>query len=92
MRFGIIILHPCSYNIYWFCKNRCSERHVPNDVYGIFRRIFQILHRFVLNSVMNVSAKIRYVTLLSLKSGALTSQLYFEVIRDFLPLIATLTS
>ena len=44
MRFAAIFLHACPFNIYWFCKNRCSERYVvPNVVYGVFGRIFQIL-------------------------------------------------
>jgi len=41
----MIFLDACPFNIYWFCKSKYSERHVvPNGVYGIFLRIFQILH------------------------------------------------
>jgi hypothetical protein len=75
MRFGAIFLHACLFNIYWFRKNNCSVKYVvPNGVFGIFGRIFQILNPIFIKFCNEyMSAKICCVTVRSVKSGAITS-------------------
>jgi hypothetical protein len=86
MRFGVIFLHACPFNIYWFCKNSCSVKYVvPNGVYGIFGRIFQILNpifikfgnEYVCQDLLFREKRRTYIITL------------FGGINDLLPLIAT---